>query len=391
MRQKGIKYVRIALATVCAGIICIVAIPRKDLIEVDFASPQYGTIEETVPANGKVKPVVEVKISPDVSGEIIGLYCQEGDAVQKGDLLITIKQDLYISAVNRAEASLNSTKAQYVQQQAQLSQVELKYGRNRRLYEDSVISRADYEASLAEYNIEKARLDAIGFAVKSDEATLQEMREQLDKTLIFSPISGIVSKVMIEEGERVVGTSQMAGTEMLRVADFENIEVIADVNENDILKVHLRDSALLEIDAYPDLKFKGVVTNIANSSTAVFAEQVTNFEVKIGIIAESYSNLLKDNGIPFRPGMSASATIFTGKRENVLTVPLQSVVYRDNREAVWVADKDNVVTLRAVRTGIQDFGCIEILDGLSEDDRIITGPYSAINRDLSEGDRVTER
>lgn len=362
---------------------------REEIVTVEFSNPKYGTILETVPAIGKIQPVIEVNISPDISGEIVDIYCSEGDTVQKGDLLIKIQQDVYISAIQRAEALLNSTKALLIQQEAQYSLAVAQLDRNKELFLDSIISKTDYETSLTEVAIEKGRLDEVSFNLKSDEASLQEMKEQLSKTMIYAPISGIISKLLVEKGERVVGTSQMAGTELLRIANFEQVEVISEINENDILKVNCGDSAILSLGAYYDMEFRGTVTSIANSSSNSFIDQAVNFEIKIGIIPESYSNLLKGSNLPFRPGMSASATIFTDKKENILIVPLQSVVYKDNQESVWIVDEKNTAKLRKVQTGIQDISWIEIKSGLNTNDRIIIGPYSAISKELHEGDLVS--
>lgn len=392
MKKKNRTLTILGTVTVLALTILIVSTLKKDeTTEVTIEKPTLGTIVETIPANGRIQPVVEVKMSPDVSGEIVELNCQEGDEVIKGDLLIKIRQDVYISAVQRAEASLNSTKAQYQQQKAKMTRAELQMKRYVALYADSVISRSEYENALMEYEMEKECFNAAGYVVKSDEATLKEMNEQLEKTVIYAPMTGIVSKVMVEKGERVVGTSQMAGTELLRIADFENIEVIVDVNENDIVKINPGDSVSLNVDAYTGTEFSGRITGIANSATSTYAEQVTNFKVKIGIIPESYSNLLKANSIPFRPGMSASATIFTDKVENVVTVPLQSVFYRNGEELVWVVDENGRVGERRVVTGIQDLYRIEIRSGLDLTDAIVTGPYSAISKELNEGMTVTDK
>ncbi|MCF0177698.1 MAG: efflux RND transporter periplasmic adaptor subunit [Bacteroidales bacterium] len=392
MKKKNNKNIYIGAAVIAALILLSTLLNNNgDVIEVTVQHPQIGTIAEAIPANGKIKPVTEVKISPDVSGEIVEIYFQEGDTVSKGDLMIMIQQDVYLSNVERSAASLSSTKAQYQQQKAQFNQTELKYARNSRLYADSVISQVDYEASVSEYEVAKESLRAAEFSVKSSEATLKEAKEQLAKTLIYAPISGIISRMDVEAGERVVGTSQMAGTEMCRIADFSAMELVVDVNENDILKVSPGLNAVVEVDAYLGQEFSGEVTSVANSAKNSTTDQVTNFEVLIRILPESYAALLEKYPIPFRPGMSASATISTEKKSDILMIPLQSVIYSDNREKVWVVDKDNKVSAREVRTGIQDINNIEIISGLEEGDEIVTAPYSAISEDLKDGKKIKRR
>lgn len=376
---------------------------QENGIPVNISIPQRGTIVETIPANGKIQPVTEVKISPDVSGEIIELNFKEGDNVKEGDLLIKIKQDVYISAVDRAEASLNSVKAQYLQQKAQLAQIEQSYKRNKTLFEQKAISEADYEGAVSQYEVAVEQLNAAQYNVKSAEAALKEAKENLQKTTIYAPMTGIVSKLNVEKGERVVGTSQMAGTEMMRIANFKEMEVLVDVNENDIIRLSLSDTAYIEVDAYPNKKFKGVVTQIANSAknsgTATSLDQVTNFEVNVSILPESYSDLLKNTDIPFRPGMSASVSIHAETRYNTLIVPLQSITTRGGLidsldtdkivEQIFVYDSQtSKVTPVIVSTGIQDMKNIEVTEGLSDSIKIVTGPYSAISKELRKGSKV---
>lgn len=375
-------------------------------IQVTLETPQVGTITESIPANGKIQPVTEVKISPDVSGEIIKLNFQEGDAVKKGDLILQIKQDVYISARDRAEASLNSVKAQYLQQEAQCRQTELNHNRNELLYSKKTISQAEYEKSLAEYQIAQSQLKAAGFNVKSAQATLKEAEENLVKTNIYAPMDGTISKLSVEIGERVVGTTQMAGTEMLRIADLSQMEVLVDVNEIDIIRLSPKDTATIEIDAYPNRKFKGVVTQVANSSKnsgSATTDQVTNFEVKVNILPDSYTDLLEKGPVPLRPGMSASVSIQTEKREGILMIPLQAVTTRKDLvdsldyskgilQQVFVYNPEKgTVDVACVKTGIQDMSYIEITEGLSENCMIVTAPYSAISKDLTNGAAVTAK
>ncbi len=398
------RYILVAAAAVIIALVIVGKSRSGKGIPVTVKHPEIGTIVESIPANGKIQPVTEVKISPDVSGEIIKLNYQEGDTVKKGDLILQIKQDVYISARDRAEASLNAVKAQYLQQEAQLKQIELTHRRNELLYGKKTIAQADYEKSLAEYQIAQSQLKAAEYNVKSAQASLKEAEENLVKTNIYAPMSGTISKLSVEIGERVVGTTQMAGTEMLRIADLSQMEVLVDVNEIDIIRLAPKDTATIEVDAYPGRKFKGMVTQVANSSKnsgTATADQVTNFEVKVIILPESYSDLLAGSNIPFRPGMSASVSIQTEKKDNILMVPLQSITTRkdivDSLETsaeilqqVFVYNEEKgTVDVICVETGIQDMSNIEITKGLSQEHRIVTAPYSAISKDLKNGSVVT--
>lgn len=407
LKQKN-KKKRIVLTASAAIIVLLIAIGRNkgpQGIGVTVTSPQIGTVVETIPANGKIQPVTEVKISPDVSGEIIRLNFQEGDAVTKGDLIIQIKQDVYLSARDRAEASLNAIKAQYLQQEAQFRQIELTHKRNVSLYGKRTISLADYEKSQAEYDIAKSQLKAAEFNVRSAEASLKEAEENLVKTNIYAPMTGTISKLNVEIGERVVGTSQMAGTEMLRIADLNRMEVLVDVNEIDIIRLSAGDTATIEIDAYPNRRFAGVVTQVANSSknsgTTMAADQVTNFEVKVNILSQSYKDLLEKGNIPLRPGMSASVSIQTARREGVIKIPLQAITTRkvmsDSLDTddgviqkVFIYDSQSgKVKAHRVETGIQDMNCIEVTKGLDTSARVVTAPYNAISKELNDGSSVT--
>lgn len=399
-------YILLAAAVLIIVLIVIGQKAKNKGVGINIGSPENKSIEEVIPASGKIQPVVEVKISPDVSGEIIELNCKEGDQVKKGDLLIKIKQDVYISAVDRAEASLNAVKAQYSEQKVQFTKIQLSFKRNKSLYEQKAISDQDYETALAESEVAKEQLSAAQYNIKSAEAALKEAKENLIKTTIYAPMSGTISKLNVELGERVVGTSQMAGTEMLRIADLDDMEVLVDVNENDIIKLKQNDTSLIEVDAYPNRKFKGLVTQIANSSknsgtaTSTSVDQVTNFEVKIRILPDSYKDLLKPNTIPFRPGMSASVSIRTEKRDNVIAIPLQAITTRAGlldslkygkgvKEQVFVYDsKSQKVNPVLIKTGIQDMDNIEVTEGLTTDMQIVTGPYSAISKELKSSSKV---
>ncbi len=405
MKKNRKLYIIIGAFAVIAILIFIGKSKDDKGIPVTVESVKRATIVESIPANGKIQPVTEVKISPDVSGEIIELNFEEGDNVNAGDLLIKIKQDVYISAVDRAEASLNSIKAQYLQQKSQLAQIELSYKRNKLLHEQKAISDADYESAVSQYEVAVEQLNAAQYNVKSAEAALKEAKENLQKTTIYAPMTGIISKLDVEKGERVVGTSQMAGTEMLRIANFNEMEVLVDVNENDIIRLSLRDTALIEVDAYPNRKFKGIVTQIANSaknSATASLDQVTNFEVHVSILPDSYADLLAGNNIPFRPGMSASVSIQTERANNVIVVPLQAITTKAGLidslaadqiyEQVFVYDPaTSKVKATVIKTGIQDIKNIEVKEGLTDSTQIVTGSYNAINRELKNGSVVTKR
>ena len=371
---------------------------KKDTTPVvETSKVERMTITETIPANGKIQPVTEVKISPDVSGEIVELHVKEGDQVRKGDLIIKIKQDIYLSAVDQAMASVNSARASYKQQQAQTLRAKQNYDRYAKLYELRTVSKAEYEAACAEWDVAQQQLDGAKYNISSAEARLKEARENLVKTTIYSPMDGIISKLSVELGERVVGTSQMAGTEMFRVADFSQMEVLVDVNENDIIRLNPGDSAQITVDAYTDRTFHGVVTEVANSSkTSATAglDQATTFEVKVRISPESYIDLLAENSAPFRPGMSASVQIQTSKAENVLALPVSAVTSRSDlgesgKAFVFTySAKDQTVHPVAVKTGLQDMTHVQITDGLSDTSVVVTGPFAAISKTLKDGSKV---
>ncbi|HOF21233.1 MAG TPA: efflux RND transporter periplasmic adaptor subunit [Bacteroidales bacterium] len=369
-------------------------------VAVEFAERRM--ITETITANGKIQPEKEVKISPDVSGEIVELHVREGDQVTKGQLLIRIKPDIYISQRDRSVAAISSARARLAQAEAQFTQSELSFKRTRQLFEEETISRSEFEQAEASYNVAKAEVDAANFSVISSEASLKEANENLVKTSIYAPMDGTVSMLLVELGERVAGTSMMAGTEMLRIADLSRMEARVEVNENDIVRVNLGDTAIIEVDAYLDEKFTGLVTEIANSAktTGVSADQVTNFDVKIFILPESYQKLASPGVNPLRPGMSATAEIRTETRENIITVPIQAVTTRmDTSKVTARATRDEIRTLvfatdgkyafaRDVRTGIQDNSYIEIISGIEDSARIISAPFSAISKKLSDSTLV---
>ena len=375
------------------------------------------TITEVITANGKIQPETEVKISPDVSGEITDLYVEEGDEVKAGDPLVVIKPDIYISALNRAQATLNSSKARLAQSQAQLIEKELAFNRSKTLYENQTIPVSEYESAQAEYKVAQSEVNAAQFSIKSAEASVSEAQENLTKTKIFAPISGTISALNVEKGERVVGTNMYAGTEMMVVADLSKMEVLVEVNENDIIKVAKNDTALVDVDAYLNRKFKGIVTEIANSAnvSGSATDQVTNFDVKVLLLKDSYQDLIDEHGsnfYPFRPGMSATVDIQTETKNNVITVPIQAVTTRikkegggteevkkteqaeddnaenevgkeDKQEVVFLV-KDGMARKTEVQTGIQNNTDIEILKGVTKGDQVIVAPYNAINNVLKD-------
>ncbi len=368
-------------------------------VKVAVENAQKRTIVETITANGKIQPEKEVKISPDVSGEIVELTVKEGYSVEKGQLLLRIKPDNYISQKDRSLAEISAAQARRSQSEAQFTQAELSYKRNKQLYDQQTISKSDFEQAEATYNVAKAELDAAKFAITSAEASLKDANENLIKTSIYAPMTGTVSMLLVELGERVAGTNLMAGTELMRVADLSRMEAQVQVNENDIPRVKLGDTALIEVDAYLDQKFKGVVTEIANSAktTGVSADQVTNFDVKILVLPQSYQKLV-DAGDknPFRPGMSATVDIRTQSKVDIITVPIQSVTTRtdttktsgtpsqkDIRTLVFITDGKYALA-KDVKTGIQDNSYIEILSGISPKDRVISAPFTAISKKLSD-------
>jgi HlyD family secretion protein len=378
---------------------------KAEIFEVAVEKGEKRTIVETITANGKIQPETEVKISPDVSGEIVYLFVKEGEYVEEGKLLLKIKPDIYISMRNRVRASLNSAKARLAQVEAQYIQSNLSYERNKKLWEQQTISESDYESAEASYKMAKADLSAAKYSVKSSEASLKEAEENLSKTSIYAPMAGTISILLIEKGERVVGTEMMSGTELMRIADLNRMEVIVEVNENDIIRVLTGDTAIVEVDAYMDQEFKGLVTEIANSATTsgMAIDQVTSFNVKILLLRESYQNLLDETPNPFRPGMSATVDIQTETKNDILTIPIQAVTTRldtigQGQDDLVVADKDpdvvvfkvidDYVMSQIVETGIQDNNYIEILSGLSLEDDVVIAPYNAISRKLADSSLI---
>ena len=371
-------------------------------------------IVETVAATGKIQPEVEIKLSSEVSGEIIKLPIIEGQQVKKGDLLVSINPDLVQALVNQSQASLQNIKAQLTQAEANLNNLKLNFERNKSLYEKGVISKSDWERTFTDYEVAKANVKSAYYNVQSAESGVKQSRDNLARTSIFAPRDGTISKLSVELGERVVGTAQMAGTEIVRVANLNNMEVEVDVNETDIVKVNVGDSTIVEVDAYLKREFKGVVTEIANTAeNTLSVDQVTNFKVKVRILPESYKDLSADkpeNSSPFRPGMTATVDIITNKKENIIGVPISAIVIKTDTssakrkkivketissktekfECVFVKIGD-VAKLRVITTGIQDDSNIEITSGLNEGDEVITGPYNTVTKILKSGDQVESK
>jgi len=384
LKKYHIKTWHLAAAASLVLLIVLLSSGGPDKVEVELAQVTRGNLEESILCSGKVRPVMEVAISPDVSGEIVELRVSEGSRVEKGDTLIKIRQDLYISIVERARATLGSLEAALLRQKANMMQAELNLSRAEKLYAASAISMAELESARTERAMMKGQLDAAAYDARSGRAALKEAMDNLTKTVIVAPAAGTVSHLNVELGERVVGTSQMAGTQMLSIADFANMEVVADVGENDVVKLREGQVAEICIDAVRSVIFKGSVTKVANSSKIIGSGlgQSANFEVRIAV--QTDSDIL-------RPGMSATATIATNRRENILTVPVSAIFIRDGKEYVWKSLSEGKVTATAITTGIQDIGSIEVREGLQEGDMIVSGPHSAIANDLREDSVIKVR
>ncbi|MGW8121010.1 efflux RND transporter periplasmic adaptor subunit [Roseivirga echinicomitans] len=432
------KLIYILLAAVV--LILVIAVVGKQAgfigqpktLKVQMASAQKATIIEKVTASGVVQPVTEIKLSPDVAGEIIELNVEEGDFVTEGMILVKIRPDNLQSALERARANLNQQKAnlassiaQVARNEAQLLQSKQAFERAEQLRKENVISEADFETAKANYEVGKKNLDAAEqsvkaseYVIKSSQATVEEAEENVRLTVVRAPSSGTVSKLDVEKGERVVGTQQMAGTEMLRIADLTMMEVRVDVNENDIIRVAQGDTAIIDVDSYSSMekKFRGIVTSIANTANAKSsADAVTEFQVKIRILNESFADLLSEikSASPFRPGMTASVEILTNTKSGVLSVPLSAVTTRnpnakgtemqssdasdaaamtasgkdETKEVVFIAE-GGVAKMVVVKTGISDYDNIEVLEGLKEGDVVVSGPFLIVSKTIKDGDLV---
>lgn len=396
-------------------------------LRIETEQAERRTITQMVTAFGRAQPEVEVTISPDVPGEIVELPVQEGDVVQQGDLLARLKAEDYRAAVERTRAGVSEAKATLAQRRADSIQAHRTYKRQKKLYEKGVISESEYFDAETSYQQAVSQLRAARFGVQSARADLQDAREQLQKTRIYAPMAGTITRLEVEEGERVVGTQQQAGTEMMRVSRLGQMELEVDVNESDVVNVSSQDSATIEFDAHPDRSFQGRVTEIANSARIQnegSQNEVTNFPVTIRVLDNPNTNLSTgaEGGIQrpevprtagrapvIRPGMSGAVDIYTETEENAVAVPIQAVTVRDFtevrsdastdttaesgapdedlRRVVFVAEGDSARMVE-VTTGIADDTYMEITSGLEGGETVITGPYSAISRELQPGTKI---
>lgn len=422
--NTGLYILIIMIVAMIAGYYYNKSNKKEEAEKVAVGKAEQRTIVETVYASGKLFPATELEITSNVSGTLIELFVKEGDLVKKGQLLANVDAEALASIVERAEAAtegskaqLEAVKAQKKQLEAQFANTETIYNRNKKLFSDGVISKAEFEAAEATYNTTKANIEAAvqnilaaEFSVKSSEATVKEQKKNLSQTRIYAPISGVVSTLYKKQGEQVVGTTQMAGTPILKIANLKTVEVRVDVNERDILTTSIGDSAEIELDAYPDRKFIGIVTQIANTASGLSnaltasqltSDQVTNFEVRILMLEDSYKDLdTQSERSPFRAGLSASAEITTNTVYNILSVPIAAVTAREDekekvkigvekklKEYVFVQVADSVA-MREVTTGIQNDNYIEIKTGLKTGETLVVAPYDAISKNLKEGSKI---
>jgi HlyD family secretion protein len=428
---KTTKYILISLGALAVLLFILKAtgvIGKPKLTQVAIEKADTRDINENVSASGKIKPHIEVKISPEVSGEVVELPIKEGDVVKKGQLLCKIRPDILKSGYDRAVASYNSQKASVGNSSQMLKQSEATfanqasiYKRSQELYKNKVLTAAEFEQAKANYEGAKASLEAakqnvIGstYGLAQSSASVKEAQDNLAKTTIYAPVDGVVSKLSIEIGERVLGTQQFAGTEIMTISDLNKMDVNVDVNENDINRIAIGNPSQIEIDAFLGKKFEGQVIEIGSSANVVGtnADQVTNFTVKVRITAQSYLDLLKKNAAnhsPFRPGLTATVDIQTN-HVKALSVPIQSVTTREEKkpaangngtedakktastpiakEYVFVLDKANKVKQVQVTTGIQDDSYIQILTGLKGGEEVVSAPFAAISKELKDGQIV---
>ncbi len=435
--SKTVKWILIGLAVL---IIVLVALKfagvfgKDEGIKVTAEKVQKRTITEIVNASGKIYPEIEVKVSPDISGEITELTVQEGDTVRRGQLLARIYADIYSIQANQASSGVVQSQAQVANSQAaidalkaQMEQAEKTFKMQKQLFNDKVISAnefnvadAGFKAASANFNAAKQGIRGGQAAVQSAQASLAKANKDLGRTEIVAPMSGVISLLSVKKGEKVAGNSFNVGTEMLRIADMSKIEIRVDVGESDVPKVHLNDSAIVTVDAYTDRKFKGIVTQIASSNNGASTQtllantstDVTNYKVYIRLLPESYTDLVGKGSYPFRPGMSASADIQTKTHRNVLSIPINAVTTRDRNDTtknekkpvdgvalkttnaddldvlVFILNADGTVRKAKVKTSIQDINNIEVTEGLTENDMVITGPYDIVSKTLKEKDKV---
>jgi HlyD family secretion protein len=425
MKNKKLIIGLIILSVLLIGIAIIAKMKSNGKgIKVAVEEAKLRTLIESVSTSGKISPLIEVKVSPDISGEVLELYVQEGDEVKKGQLLARIDASLYTNNVTRANAVVNQSKAGVANAQAQLKQLNTQllqaksnYERNLKLFNDKVISASEFEQAQATFKSSQASIETAittinssKFNVESSVASLSEANQNIKRANIYAPMSGIVTKLNVKQGERVVGTAQMAGTEMMRIADMSIMKVEVEIGENDIQKINFNDTANIEVDAYPKKKFRGLVTKIAHSNTsnalaAASNDQVSNYTVTIEMSRDSYEDLLLDKRkFPFRPGMSASVDILTKHRNDVLSVAINAITTRDLdtnknkiddpnievaiKEYVFLVNDKNEAELKEVNTSVQDNQFIEITSGLKGTEKIIVAPYSAIANKLKNKSKV---
>jgi HlyD family secretion protein len=442
--NKTLKWIIISLVALVVILVILKksgVIGKEEGIKVTTEKVVRQTIVETVNASGKIYPEIEVKMSPDISGEIVELNVEEGDSVRKGQVLARIYGDIYATQRDQAAAIVNQQEAQVANAsaslgalQAQLDQAKKTYDMQKQLYDQKVISKNEFNTADAAYktalaNLNAAKKGVLGSraGVQSARAALEKANKDISRATLVAPMSGVISLLNVKKGERVVGSSMMAGTEMMRIADMSKIEIRVDVGENDIPKVHLGDSATIEVDAFNNRKFKGVVTQIASSNNGAanagassnVSTDVTNYKVYIRLDPASYQDLIdttRKKNFPFRPGMSASADIETRTHKNVLSIPINAVTTREKNdsavnkkspavndvqtgiannsaandldEVVFIANPDGTVRKQIVTTGIQDINNIEVTSGLKEGEQVITGPYDVVSKTLKEKDKV---
>jgi len=451
--MKKNKILVLLVAVVVVLLVVVTVAKKKGLIGGETATKVAveevikRSIVETVSASGKIQSESEVIISPDVSGEIMELPVKEGDKVIEGQLLVKIDPDIQQSNVERLEAALNTSKANLANAQSRLAQSDARlinstanFNRTKKLFEDKVVAQSEFDATTSEFEVAKSDVEAARqsveasrFQVKSAQAGLKEAQKSLTRTEIYSPVNGTISKLNFEKGERVVGTTQMQGSEIMTIADLDEMEVTVEVNENDIIRVGFSDTCDIEVDAYLGKTFKGIVTNIANSamSSGMGTDQITNFEVKVRVLRNSYATLVNEkqpDQSPFRPGMSATVDIRTKQVVDVLSVPIQAVTTRSKKELQEGSDgekpkrkgkgketdsdeddesetvdkpekledaielifvvSDGKSVAKVVKTGIQDNEFIQLLSGAELGDKVVTAPYRSISKKLKPGDEV---
>lgn len=438
--SKSLKWILISVGILLVLMVALSksgAFGKDEGLKVTAEKVQKRTIIEVVNASGKIYPEIEVKISPDISGEITELNVQEGDSVKKGQVLARIYADIYNIQRNQAASGVEQSQAQVANSQAaidalkaQMEQAERTYDMQKKLFDDKVISRnefniadANLKSARANYNAAKQGIRGGEASVQSAKASLDKANKDLSRTAVIATMDGVVSLLNVKQGERVVGSNLMSGTEMLRIADMAKIEIRVDVGENDVPKVKLGDSALIEVDAYSGRKFKGIVTQIASSNNGAAAQNalastssdVTQYKVYIRLLPESYKDLIGKGTFPFRPGMSANADIQTKTHVNVLSVPINAVTTRDKNDSlktdkkktdesdikpgnhsaeddlevvVFVIDKEGKVSKQKVKTDIQDINYIEITEGIKDGQEVVTGPYDVVSKTLKVGKKV---